>query len=219
MEAYKWANLAAAKDSKAALQLRITLAKGMTKKQVAEGQRRSAAFVRRGDPRPEGPQRFFAQPEFFGSPVYSGSGFFITEDGFLLTNAHVAEAAGRLVVVTSRGRHSARLAKADKLNDIAVLKVAGRFHPIPLAPSREAKLGEAVFTIGFPNPEIQGVEPKLTRGEISSLAGYRMTPGISRLAFLCSPGTPAVRWLTCRATWSASWWPACRNPLPWSGPA
>jgi len=33
------------------------------------------------------------------------------------------------------------------------------------------KLGESMFTIGFPNPGLQGVEPKLTDGNISSLAG------------------------------------------------
>jgi len=54
-----------------------------------------------------------------------------------------------------------------------LLKVSGIFNPLPISTNRQVRLGQSVFTIGFPNPDMQGLEPKLTRGEISSLAGMK----------------------------------------------
>lgn len=56
---------------------------------------------------------------------------------------------------------------------MALLKVEGKFPALPVASSKVVKLGQTVFTIGFPNVEMQGLEPKLTKGEISSLCGIR----------------------------------------------
>ncbi len=56
---------------------------------------------------------------------------------------------------------------------MALLKVEGKFPALPVASSKAVKLGQTVFTIGFPNVRLQGVEPKLTKGEISSLTGIQ----------------------------------------------
>ncbi|HXS69305.1 MAG TPA: serine protease, partial [Candidatus Polarisedimenticolia bacterium] len=48
-----------------------------------------------------------------------------------------------------------------------------RFRPLPVANSGNAKLGDSVSTLGFPNLEYQGFTPKFTRGEINSLAGFQ----------------------------------------------
>jgi S1-C subfamily serine protease len=45
-----------------------------------------------------------------------------------------------------------------------------------------------VFTIGYPEPEVQGVEPKLTRGEINSLAGLRDDPRKFQISTPIQPG-------------------------------
>ncbi len=88
------------------------------------------------------------------------------------------------------------LVKTDKANDVALLKVAGTFSALPVVSSRGAKLGESVFTIGFPNIELQGFAPKLTKGEISSLSGMQvMTPTRSfKSACRSSRAIPAGRW-------------------------
>ncbi len=83
----------------------------------------------------------------------------------------MVEGAARLVVKTKFGTFPAVLVRADTINDIAVLRASGAFRPLPIAPSRTVKLGASVITVGFPNPALQGVEPKLTDGKISSLAG------------------------------------------------
>jgi S1-C subfamily serine protease len=68
---------------------------------------------------------------------------------------------------------AAEVVRASEATDLAILKVrAPTPHFLSLAPARSAKLGMAVFTIGFPNPELLGVAPKYTDGAVSALSGY-----------------------------------------------
>jgi hypothetical protein len=46
-------------------------------------------------------------------------------------------------------------------NDLALLKAAGKFSPLPIADCRSAHMGGTVATIVFPNPSLQGFSPKL----------------------------------------------------------
>jgi serine protease Do len=71
---------------------------------------------------------------------------------------------------------------------MAVLKVEGEFTPLPLLSSRLVSLGEPVFTIGFPNAAMQGLEPKLTRGEINSLSGAKDDPRHFQMSVAIQPG-------------------------------
>ncbi|HEV2393009.1 MAG TPA: serine protease [Verrucomicrobiae bacterium] len=50
------------------------------------------------------------------------------------------------------------------------------------------KLGDTVFTIGFPNPQLQGVEPKLTDGKINSLAGAQDDAREFQISAAVQPG-------------------------------
>ena len=100
-----------------------------------------------------------------------GSGFFITDDGYLLTCFHVVRSAGSIQVGTRKGLFNAELVQSDPDRDVALLKVAGTFSALPLICTNSVNLGEGVFTIGFPDPRLQGWQPKLTRGEISCLSG------------------------------------------------
>ena len=74
-------------------------------------------------------------------------------------------------LVTSSGLISAKVVKVDAANDLALLKVEGRFATLPVAASRGVKLGGTVATVGFPNIGLQGFAPKLAKGEIASLSG------------------------------------------------
>ena len=49
-------------------------------------------------------------------------------------------------------------------------------------------MGDSVFTIGFPNPQMQGVEPKFTDGKISSLAGMLDDPRHFQISVPAQPG-------------------------------
>jgi S1-C subfamily serine protease len=101
-----------------------------------------------------------------------GSGFFITKDGYLLTNFHVVKDAEHVKIKYKGDTLDAKVVETDTLDDLAVLKVDGRTFPaIAISPKDSVSLGQEVFTIGFPNIQMQGLEPKYTDGKISSLAG------------------------------------------------
>lgn len=119
------------------------------------------------------------QPADAGGRVKAtGTGFFITADGYLLTCAHVVAGATTVKVVPPPvGRDSralvARVVKVDAANDLALLKVEGNFEALPLADAAEVKPAQAVFTVGFPNVLEQGVAPKFTEGTISAASGAK----------------------------------------------
>jgi TPR repeat protein len=185
--AYMWVNLAAAQGDKDGIRFRDFIVKKLSQEQLAEGQRRASAFVARKEVAEDTDRDRKAQVGAF-KPKASGTGFFISDDGYLVTNYHVVEDGARIVVKTGQDRSAAKLIRADRVNDLAVLKVTGTFRPLPLVSSRNAKLGEAVFTVGFPNPDVQGVEPKLTKGEINSLAGPQDDPRYFQVSVSVQPG-------------------------------
>jgi S1-C subfamily serine protease len=118
-----------------------------------------------------------------------GTGFFITDNGYLLTCFHVVNhPATSIQVGTTRGLYNAELVQSDPDKDVALLKVTGTFSSLPLVASNAVNFGEAVFTIGFPDPEAQGWQPKLTRGEISSLSGFQDNANEYQISVPVQPG-------------------------------
>jgi serine protease Do len=100
-----------------------------------------------------------------------GSGVVLSADGYVLTNAHVADGRGHLQVRLSGTRVvAAERVGADERTDLAVLRVdAGALHPLPLA-ERRLRVGEVVVAIGNP----LGFERSVTVGVVSAL--YRSLP-------------------------------------------
>jgi len=107
---------------------------------------------------PEAFRRFFDQPRSgdAGEPeprVASGSGFVVSEDGYILTNNHVVEGADEVRVFFPDRRYmSARIVGNDPFTDVAVIKVDA---PGPLAHmafgnSDDLKVGEWILAIGNP---------------------------------------------------------------------
>jgi len=118
-----------------------------------------------------------AGPANSSGPRSNGSGVIVSSEGLIVTAAHVVEGSSRVEVVSSAGKRSATIVEIDPKNDLAVLRIGGSGYPAaPLTSSRDVKMGQAVFTIGFPNTDIQGASPKFTRGEISSVSGIRDEP-------------------------------------------
>ena len=102
----------------------------------------------------------------------TGSGFFITEDGYFLTNYHVVHGGGVIQLATEKGNLTAKVIRVDPDVDLALLKVdSGTFQSISFLGADEVALGTDIFTIGFPIPKIQGFSPKMTKGVISSIKG------------------------------------------------
>jgi S1-C subfamily serine protease len=128
------------------------------------------------------------KPKALAPIASSGTGFFITKDGYLLTNHHVVEDGRDISVRTDKGDLPAKVVKVDKKNDLAVLKVEGKFAALPLLSSRKAGLSEQVFTVGFPRPKLQGFSPKFTDGVSSSPAGIQDDPRDFQISVPVQPG-------------------------------
>ena len=107
----------------------------------------------------------------------NGSGFFITDNGYFVTNYHVIENAKKILIVDQFGYFlNSRVIKFDKLHDIAILKVDGSFKSIPITTSSKVLRGAKIVAVGYPNTSIQGVQPKVTDGLVNSLAGIKDDP-------------------------------------------
>ena len=98
----------------------------------------------------------------------SGSGFILTEDGYILTNYHVIEGSNSVQVTTyDNTAYSATIVGYDESNDIAVLKIdATGLTPVVLGDSNELYVGDEVMAIGNPLGELTF---SLTVGYVSAL--------------------------------------------------
>ncbi len=169
VEGYKWCLLAGAQGNETAKKNIALAERILSAEQRADGQRLARVFQPRMAPPTDGlvPSDRIAQSR----PQSTGTGFFITEDGYFITNQHVASEGATVRLVTAAGSIGAKVVKVDKANDVALLKAEGRFTALPVITSRGVRLGATAATVGFPNTGLQGFAPKLARGEIASLAG------------------------------------------------
>ncbi|WP_274629660.1 Do family serine endopeptidase [Arvimicrobium flavum] len=86
-------------------------------------------------------------------PTSQGSGFFISEDGYLVTNNHVVEKGAEFTVVTDSGKElDAKLVGADPRTDLAVLKVdsSDKFTYVAFADDAKIRVGDWVVAVGNP---------------------------------------------------------------------
>jgi len=105
----------------------------------------------------DGPSRRFDRRDRHNDrprPVAQGSGFFISEDGYLVTNNHVVEEGSAFTVVTNDGKElDAKLIGADPRTDLAVLKVDGgsqKFTYVDFADDSRVRVGDWVVAVGNP---------------------------------------------------------------------
>ena len=126
-------------------------------------------FFRRffGQPLPGNPRqpRRGPQPEE-QQPRGVGSGFVLTSDGFIMTNAHVVDGADEvLVTLPDKREFKARIVGADKRTDVAVVKIEATGLPaVKLGDVNRLKVGEWVMAIGSPF----GLENTVTAGIVSA---------------------------------------------------
>ena len=97
----------------------------------------------------------------------TGSGFIISEDGYVVTNFHVIEGGSQFSVITyDEQEHKATVVGYDKTNDVALLKLEGTgFHHVTIGNSDELMVGDQVMAIGNPLGELTST---LTVGYVSA---------------------------------------------------
>ena len=116
----------------------------------------------RQGPRPNRPQ----QPQEEERPRGVGSGFILTADGYVMTNAHVVEDASEVMVTLPDKREfKAKIIGADKRSDVAVVKIEATGLPaVKVGDISKLRVGEWVMAIGSPF----GLENTVTAGIVSA---------------------------------------------------
>ncbi len=109
-----------------------------------------------------------------------GSGFIISADGLIMTNAHVVRDAKDVTVkLTDRREFQAKVLGSDPKTDVAVLKIDAKNLPVvPLGSARDLKVGEWVLAIGSP----YGFDNSVSAGVVS--AKGRSLPDDSFVPFI-----------------------------------
>ena len=130
-------------------------------------------------------RRFFEEqaPDNQGTPREAaslGSGFIISDDGYIITNSHVVANAAEIVVrMSDRREFVAELVGTDTRSDITLLKIEGRELPVVrLGRSADLEVGEWVLAIGSPF----GFDYSVTQGIISAIG--RSLPNENYVPFI-----------------------------------
>ncbi len=126
----------------------------------------------RGHPQEEMLKRFFGERgDRFETPrtprsAGQGSGFIISKDGYILTNAHVVRGADKLEVRLSDGKeYAAKIVGVDARTDVAVIKVDGKNLPVlKMGDSEDIQVGQWVLAVGSPF----GLPGTVTSGIVSA---------------------------------------------------
>ena len=113
-------------------------------------------------------------------PQSLGSGFIISDDGYILTNHHVIDKAEKVLVrLNDRREIEAEIIGSDQRSDVALLKVDAKDLPaLEIGSSSELEVGEWVLAIGSPF----GFDSTVTAGIVS--AKERALPGDSYVPFI-----------------------------------
>jgi hypothetical protein len=116
VEAHKWFNLASAQGDKQANAIVADIELRMTRDQIGAAQRLAKEFRPQRSPQPDATASLGLLASWGTSS--SGTGFFITEDGYFVTNQHVVSGAVQVRLVSTSGMIAAKLVKIDAANDI-----------------------------------------------------------------------------------------------------
>jgi hypothetical protein len=127
-----------------------------------------------------------------------GSGFVISGNGLIITNYHIIHGKEKIEVYfpSIDKTFSAVIALEDKNNDIALLALED-FHisdyftkdiPFIISNTKNMRLGQEIFTLGYPLGEMLGKSVKLSTGDISSLYGIKDDPRLIQISNPIQPG-------------------------------
>jgi S1-C subfamily serine protease len=104
--------------------------------------------------------------------IGTGTGFFVSKDGYVITNEHVISKARRVSLFINKEIVECEIVMSDAYNDIVLLKANIKSNAIPMATTTTNK-GASVSAFGYPLLTLQGNELKTTFGHINSLSGIK----------------------------------------------
>jgi len=123
-------------------------------------------------------------PKTGNNTVSFGTGWAVSRS-HIVTNYHVVAGYRKITLLRTDGREiPATVVTYDAVNDLALLKIKSSINmpkSLQLA-SKPARIGDKVFTIGYPHPTTMGAKPKLTDGVISATSGLNDDPRIYQIS-------------------------------------
>jgi S1-C subfamily serine protease len=122
--------------------------------------------------------------------VEIGTGFVVRPDGVLVTAWHLVQAGG--VITVTCPDQAPRMASPQEISqshDVAVLNIPLSGLPyLSLAEPGSLRVGDPVFTIGFPVADLLGLDPKFTDGAVSALSGFGGNATLMQMTVPIQPG-------------------------------
>ncbi|WP_139924894.1 trypsin-like peptidase domain-containing protein [Hymenobacter sp. DG01] len=130
-----------------------------------------------------------AQPEKINPGKFSGTGFALTADGYLVTSYHVIQGADSLLIEgRDRQRFRAEPVFTDVAHDLAILQIKDKsfkgFGRLPYSFKRgQSDLGEKVYTLGYPREDLV-----FNDGSLSARSGFEGDTGFYQISIPVNPG-------------------------------
>ncbi|SNR75047.1 MULTISPECIES: serine protease [Hymenobacter] len=130
-----------------------------------------------------------AKPEIINPGKFSGTGFALTADGYLVTSYHVIQGADSLLIESrDRQRYRAEPVFTDVAHDLAILHIKDKdfkgFGRLPYSFKRgQSDLGEKVYTLGYPREDLV-----FNDGSLSARSGFEGDTGFYQISIPVNPG-------------------------------
>jgi S1-C subfamily serine protease len=129
------------------------------------------------------------QPASVNNGKFSGTGFALTSDGYLVTSYHVIQGADSVLIEGhDRQRYHAEPVYSDVKHDLAILRITDRkflgFGRLPYTfKAGQAELGERVYTLGYPREDVVYGE-----GALSARSGFEGDTAFYQISIPVNPG-------------------------------
>ena len=165
--AYMWFNLAATDKWESAAQDRDRLARKMSREQVAQAQELTQKWKPSGN-----------------TAESTGTGFFVSGTGYLVTNFHVVD--GCSAIKTQTG--ALTVVGHDERNDLAVLKAAQPVAQFAVLSGGPVRIGQFAMVVGYPLRGLLSSGANVTTGNVSALAGPNDDTRLLQITAPVQPG-------------------------------
>ena len=141
--------------------------------------------ISKSKPRNFSPEKNYKKRK--GASISTGTGFFISADGYILTNQHVIDGGKDIDIYWMDNLYTAKIVEDDKEDDLALLKIEAESEFLSINLDLAPK-GAAIVVLGYPNIGIQGNEQKATFGHINAHSGVKNDRRYYQMSAPVQPG-------------------------------
>lgn len=165
----------------------LIFAMGMSLEEAIRRRREAGEPVAAASPAPPSAAQPGTPPAPGTAITSNGTAFFVTADGYAVTNEHVVRGSRALSALIGGKELPVQVIDRDAANDLALIKVAVASRPIPIAAGEPAK-GEDIAALGYPVANALGTEQKATFGRVNALSGARNDSRVIQIDAPLQPG-------------------------------